>query len=49
MTYRLSRDEWQRVHELAREQGISLNQLVRQGLSRLFSEQGLPGLDDLTP
>jgi transposase InsO family protein len=44
VTLRLSRDQWERVHQLARAEGVSLNQLALEGLSRLFEEKGLQAL-----
>jgi hypothetical protein len=44
ITVRLSHDQWHRLHELARLEGISLNQLALQGFSELFKRKGLPEL-----
>ena len=44
LTLRLTRDQWDRVHQLARSQGISLNRLAVLALSKVFEEKGLPGL-----
>ena len=44
VTLRLSRDQWNRVHQLAREEGVSLNQLALLGLSKLLEEKGLASL-----
>lgn len=44
LTVRLSRDDWQRVHQLALSEGISIQKLAVDGLSRLFEEKGLKGL-----
>lgn len=41
---RLDRTSWKRMHELALEEGISLNALAIMGLSRLFVERGLEPL-----
>ncbi|MCE5361485.1 MAG: hypothetical protein JJ714_11070 [Acidithiobacillus sp.] len=46
MTIRLSRPNWERVHAFARHEGVSLQQLVFEGLSRLLTDKGLPPLDD---
>jgi hypothetical protein len=43
LTYRLSRDKWERLHQLAMSEGVSLNQLIDQGISNLLEEKGLPG------
>jgi transposase InsO family protein len=44
MTLRLSRAQWDRVHDLARAEGVSLNALALWGLSRLCAERGVPPL-----
>lgn len=44
LTLRLSRDDWQRVHQLALSEGISIQKLTMEGLSKLFEEKGLKGL-----
>jgi hypothetical protein len=44
LTLRLTRDQWDRVHQLARSQGMSLNRLAVLALSKIFEEKGLPGL-----
>jgi hypothetical protein len=41
---RLSRDDWQRVHQLALSEGISIQKLAVEGLSKMFEEKGLKGL-----
>ena len=44
VTVRLSRDQWDRVHQLARSEGVSLNQLALQGFSELLKKRGLAEL-----
>ena len=44
LTLRLSRDQWERAHQLARAEGVSLNRLALLALSKLFQEKGLPDL-----
>ena len=44
ITLRLSREQWDRLHDRARAEGVSLNALALRGLSRLFEERGLPPL-----
>lgn len=44
LTVRLSRDDWQRVHQLALSEGVSIQKLAVEGLSKLFEEKGLKGL-----
>ena len=44
ITLRLTPDQWERVHQLARSEGVSLNRLALLALSKIFQERGLPGL-----
>jgi hypothetical protein len=44
MTFRLPRQEWERLHQLAIAEGVSINTLTLRGLSKLFEERGLPGV-----
>ena len=44
LTLRLTRDQWERVHQLALAEGISINRLALMSLSKAFQEKGLPGL-----
>lgn len=44
LTVRLSRAEWERVHQLAVAEGTSIQQLALKGLSKVFAERGLPGI-----
>jgi hypothetical protein len=44
LSIRLSHPQWEKVHHLALSEGISIQGLVLQGLSRLFREKGLPEL-----
>jgi hypothetical protein len=44
LTVRLSRGDWERLHQLAVSEGASIQKLAVAGLSRLFVEKGLPGL-----
>lgn len=45
LTVRLSRAQWARVHQLALSEGVSIQSLAIEGLSKLFTEQGLPALE----
>ena len=45
LTVRLPRAQWERLHQLAAAEGTSIQALAVQGLSRAFTERGLPGLD----
>jgi hypothetical protein len=40
----LHRAEWERLHQLAVSEGTSIQSLAVRGLSRMFSEKGLPQL-----
>lgn len=45
LTVRVSRDDWQRVHQLALSEGVSIQRLAVDGLSKLFEEKGLKKLN----
>ena len=42
LTVRLPRAEWERVHQLAVAEGVSIQSLAVDGLSKVFAEKGLP-------
>lgn len=44
MTVRLSRADWERLHQLAVSEGTSIQRLAVEGFSKVFAEKGLPGL-----
>lgn len=44
MSFRITRPDWERVHQLAITEGVSINTLTLRGLSKLFEERGLPGM-----
>ena len=44
LTVRLSRADWERLHQLAVSEGASIQQLAVSGLSKVFASKGLPGL-----
>ena len=46
LTVRLSRAEWERVHQLAVAEGVSIQALAVEGLSKVFAEKGLPRLTE---
>jgi hypothetical protein len=48
LTVRIPRDDWQRLHQLATAQGVSLQHLMLRGLSSVFTDEGLPGIDAIT-
>jgi len=44
LTVRLQRAEWERLHQLAVSEGLSIQSLAVRGLNRVFTEKGLPKL-----
>lgn len=42
LTVRVSRADWVRLHQLAVAEGVSLQALALDGLSKIFAEHGLP-------
>lgn len=44
VTLHLTRERWERVHQLSLAEGISLNCLTILALSKAFQDKGLPGL-----
>lgn len=46
LTVRLSRADWERVHQLAVSEGVSIQTLAVEGLSKIFMEKGLPKLSE---
>lgn len=44
LTVRLPRADWERLHQLAVSEGISIQQLAVMGLSKVFASKGLPGI-----
>jgi hypothetical protein len=42
LTVRVTRSDWARLHQLAVAEGVSLQTLALQGLSKVFAEHGLP-------
>ncbi len=44
LTVRLHRSEWERLHQLAVSEGMSIQSLAVRGLNRVFKEKGLPQL-----
>jgi hypothetical protein len=44
LTVRLSRADWERLHQLAVSEGTSIQHLAVSGLSTVFASKGLPGL-----
>ena len=44
LSVRVSRPDWERLHQLAVSESISLQELIVRGLSREFEAKGLPGI-----
>jgi hypothetical protein len=44
MSFRISRMDWERLHQLAITEGVSINTLTLRGLSKLFEERGMQGV-----
>ena len=44
LTVRLQRSEWERLHQLAVSEGMSIQALAVRGLNRVFTDKGLPKL-----
>lgn len=44
LTVRLSRADWERLHQLAVSEGTSIQHLAVTGLSTVFAGKGLPGI-----
>ena len=45
LTVRVPRAEWARLHQLAVAEGVSLQSLALDGLSKVFAEHGLPPIE----
>lgn len=48
LTVRLNRADWIRLHQLAVTEGTSIQTLAVRGLSKIFTEKGLPGFNVMT-
>jgi hypothetical protein len=44
LTVRLPRGEWERLHQLAAAEGVSLQTLTVRGLSLVFRQKGLAAI-----
>ncbi len=44
LTIRLTRPQWERIHQLAVSEGVSIQQLAVRGLSHVLRERGLADL-----
>ncbi len=42
LTLRLPRGEWQRLHQLAAAEGVSIQAIAVDGISEMFAKHGLP-------
>src|SRR2546421_12110188 len=44
LSVRLARADWERLHQLAVAEGVSLQEIIVRGLSQVFTSKGLPGI-----
>jgi hypothetical protein len=44
LSVRLARADWERLHQLAVAEGVSLQEIMVRGLSQIFTSKGLPGI-----
>ena len=44
LSVRLARADWERLHQLAVAEGVSLQEIMMRGLSQVFTSKGLPGI-----
>ena len=44
LTVRLPKTDWERIHQLAVVEGVSIQALAVEGLSKVFIGKGLPKL-----
>lgn len=44
LSVRLPRADWERLHQLAVAEGVSLQEIIVRGLSQVFTSKGLPGI-----
>jgi hypothetical protein len=49
LTVRLSRADWERLHQLAVSEGTSIQHLAVTGLSTVFASKGPAATDFMTP
>jgi hypothetical protein len=40
----MSQSQWRKIHDLSLNEGLSINQLALDGISRLLRDKGLPPL-----
>lgn len=48
LTVRLRRSDWERLHQLAVSEGVSIQTLALQGFNRVFADKGLPRIEVMT-
>src|SRR5271170_5886823 len=44
LSVRLARADWERLHQLAVSEGVSLQEIIVRGLTEVFTSKGLPGI-----
>jgi hypothetical protein len=47
MSFRMERSDWRRIHDMALDEGLSMQELVFKGVAGIFKEKGLPPLNGL--
>lgn len=45
LSVRVKRSDWERIHQLAVSEGMSINSLAILGFSKIFDEKGMPPLN----
>ena len=47
LSVRVKRSDWERIHQLAVSEGMSINSLAIMGFSKIFDEKGMPPLNGM--
>ena len=47
LSVRVKRSDWERIHQLAVSEGMSINSLTILGFSKIFDEKGMPPLNGM--
>jgi hypothetical protein len=47
LSVRVKRSDWERIHQLAVSEGMSINSLAILGFSKIFDEKGMPPLNGM--
>jgi hypothetical protein len=46
LTLRMTQSQWRKAHDLSESEGLSINQLALDGISRILRDKGLPPLGE---